>query len=193
MPPKQKPLELLTFPNAGKFESWLSRHVDTAPTVGLLISKKGAAAQTVSYAEALEIALCYGWIDGKKMKHDEFHWVQTFSKRKPKSIWSQINRDKALALIAEGKMKPSGASAIEAAKTNGLWENAYQPIRSREVPPELAQALAAHPKAKKFFDALSSKDRFAFVFRSTNAKRAETKKARIEKFIKMLEKGEVLD
>ncbi len=185
-------MQQLVFKASKDFSTWLTKNQATSPTVGLLIAKKGSEAVTLSYAEALEVALCFGWIDGKKMKHDDRFWIQTFTKRKAKSIWSEINREKALTLIKAGKMKPSGLAAIEAAKANGLWEKAYQPIRSREVPPELAAALAKSPKAKKFFETLKSQDRFAFVFRSTNAKKVETRQQRIGKFIEMMERGEVL-
>ena len=184
-------MERIEFATPGEFERWLEVHGATSPSIGLVLAKKGAPRTTVTYAEALEVALCHGWIDGGKGKLDDHFWVQNFSRRKPRSIWSQVNRDKALRLIEEGRMRPAGLAAIEAAQASGAWEAAYQPTRSRDIPEELDRALEASPKARAFFDTLDSRNRFAFVFRSTNAKKAETRIRRIEQFIRMLENGEV--
>jgi len=184
--------ELLEFSSAAAFETWLEVHGETSPTVGLVIAKKGSGRTTVTYGEAVESALCFGWIDGGKRKGDDETWVQWFSRRKPRSIWSQVNREKTDALTAAGRMRPSGLAAIEAAKRSGAWDAAYQPIRSREVPPELAQALAANPRAQAFFETLDSQNRFAVVFRSVNAKKEETRRSRIAKLVEMLERGEVI-
>ena len=183
--------ELFEFATAAAFEKWLQENGETSPTIGLIIAKKGAR-PTVTYAEAVESALCYGWIDGGKRKRDETTWVQQFSRRKPRSIWSQINRDKTAVLIAQGRMRPQGLAAIEAAKASGAWDAAYQPTSSKEVPPELAKALAADPRAKTAFDALDSQNRFAVVFRSINAKKEETRQKRIAQLVEMLARGEVI-
>ena len=185
-------VEELLFETAVDFEKWLEVNADTSGTVGLRLSKKGSGHTTVSYAQAVEVALCFGWIDGQKRKLDQEFWVQYFSKRKSRSIWSQINREKAMKLVAEGRMRHSGVAAIEAAQANGQWQAAYQPTRSREIPEELAEALAKSPKAQEFFDSLDSANRFAFVFRSVTAKKEETRQKWIASFIAMMEKGETL-
>lgn len=184
--------ELFEFASAAEFEAWLEIHGATSPSIGLVVAKKGSGRTTVTYAEAVESALCFGWIDGGKRARDDSAWVQHFSRRKPRSIWSQINREKVAALTAAGRMRPSGLAAVEAAKRSGAWDAAYQPPRSREVPPELAQALDANPRAKAFFETLDSRNRFAIVFRSVNAKKEETRRKKIEQMVQMLERGEMI-
>jgi uncharacterized protein YdeI (YjbR/CyaY-like superfamily) len=146
----------------------------------------------VSYQEALEVALCYGWIDGQKKSFDEESWLQKFTPRGPKSIWSKINRAKALELIEKGRMQAAGLAAIEKAKENGRWEAAYDSHRTAAPPGDFETALNNSHKAKSFCATLNSQNRFAILFRIQTAKKPETRQKRIDQFIRMLEKHEKL-
>ena len=148
----------------------------------LKIGKTGAA-QTVNYSEALDVALCHGWIDGQKRGYDESYWLQRFTPRGPRSKWSQINRDKAEALIKAGRMHPAGQVQVDAAKADGRWAAAYAGQKSAPVPDDLAAALAADPQAKAFFETLSGSNRYAILYRVHDAKKPETRAARIAKFV----------
>jgi uncharacterized protein YdeI (YjbR/CyaY-like superfamily) len=150
--------------------------------------KKATGIPSVNYAEALEIALCYGWIDGQKAAGDEQYWLQKFTPRRPKSIWSKINREKVEALIAEGKMQPAGLRQIELAKADGRWEAAYESQSNISVPPDLQSELDKNPEAQDFFNSLNSVNRYAILFRIHNAKKTETRRARIEQYMEMLAK-----
>ena len=192
MPPKatSASLSVLSFADADGWSKWLADHHASSPGLWLKIAKKGAKASSVTYAEAIEVALVWGWIDGQKDKLDDAWWLQRFSRRGPKSIWSKINRDKALALIDAGKMRPPGLLQVERAKKDGRWEAAYEGQRSATVPPDLARALAANPRAARFFETLESYNRYAVLFRIHAAKKVETRARRIEKFVEMLAKHE---
>ena len=146
----------------------------------------------MSYAEAVEVALCYGWIDGQAQRLDELYYLQRFTPRKRDSLWSEVNRTKALALIERGAMQPAGLAAVDAAKANGRWELAYKGPRRADVPEDLAKALSAQPKAAAFFATLKGQNRYAILFRLQTAKRPETRAARLKKFVEMLERGETL-
>lgn len=172
------------------WERWLRSHHESSPGVWLMIAKKGSALASVSYAEALEAALCHGWIDGQKQAHDSEAWLQKFTPRGPRSIWSKINREKAEQLIASGRMTPAGLKATENAKRNGQWENAYQSPKGSTIPEDFLVALAKSGKAKNFFETLNSANRYAILFRIQTAKKAETRARRIEQFIAMLERHE---
>ncbi len=148
--------------------------------------------KTLTYAEAVEAALCYGWIDGQGKSIDDTAWLQKFTPRGPRSVWSKINRQKAETLIASGRMQPAGLAAIERAKQNGQWDNAYDSHRTATVPDDLQAALDANAKAKAFFATLDSANRYAILWRLQTAKRAETRARRIEQFINMLENHEKL-
>jgi uncharacterized protein YdeI (YjbR/CyaY-like superfamily) len=189
----EKPLErtVLAFANPSEFETWLEENHEQASGVWLRLAKKGAGQASVTYAQALDAALCYGWIDGQKARLDEQAWLQYFARRKATSLWSQVNRGHIERLTVEGRMRPAGLAAVEAAKVSGQWQAAYQPTRSRELPPELEEALALSPRARAFFDTLTSQNRFAFVFRTATAKKPETRLRRVKEFIRMLENGEV--
>jgi uncharacterized protein YdeI (YjbR/CyaY-like superfamily) len=154
------------------------------------LSKKDAALPSLTYAEALEVALCYGWIDGQKRPESEKAWLQRFVPRAPKSIWSKINRDKANKLIASGQMKAAGLDAIEAAKKDGRWEAAYDSPKAATVPADLQSALDAAPAAKCFFETLDRANRYAILFRVQTVKKVETRVRKIREFVEMLEKGE---
>lgn len=190
MKEKTTELPVMYFKHQQEWENWLSDNHTLSAGVRVKIAKKGAGTNSVTYAEALEIALCYGWIDSRKEAFDDKFWLQRFTPRKPGSIWSKINKEKSEQLIAAGKMKPSGQHAIEQAKANGQWDKAYVPQSSKDIPKDLEEALNKKPKARSFFETLNSVNRYAIIFRISNAKKAETCQRRIEKFLDMLEKGE---
>jgi uncharacterized protein YdeI (YjbR/CyaY-like superfamily) len=146
----------------------------------------------VTYAEAVDAALCYGWIDGQKLPYDESSWLQRFTPRGPRSVWSKINTGKAQALIESGRMRAAGLAAIERAKTDGRWESAYAPASTAAVPPDLQAALDANPKAKAFFATLKGTNRYAVIYRVHTAKRPETRARRIAEFIGRLERHETV-
>lgn len=177
------------FRNAAAWEKWLSSNAGNAG-MWLKIAKKDSGIASVTYAEALDVALCHGWIDGLKKSLDARFFLQRFTPRKPKSLWSKINVDKAEALVAAGRMREDGFREIEAAKADGRWDAAYHGASKMGVPPELAAALAKDRKAKTFFDALDKTNRYAFCWRVHTAVKPETKRARVEKFVAMLARGE---
>lgn len=182
----------LTFKDQHQWETWLEQHGASSPGVWLRLAKKGAEHPTLSYASALEAALCYGWIDGQKQKDDEQYWLQRFSPRGARSVWSQINREKAEALIRSGRMRPAGLKAVELAKKDGRWDRAYASASNATIPEDLAEALAANPKAQAFFATLNSQNRYAILYRIQNVKRAETRARKIALFVEMLANGEQL-
>jgi uncharacterized protein YdeI (YjbR/CyaY-like superfamily) len=147
---------------------------------------------SVTYREAIEVALCYGWIDGQKKSESKQHWLQRFVPRTSTSIWSKINRAKALSLIARGEMKPAGLKEVERAKASGRWKVAYDSARSARVPSDLQAALDANAKAKAFFATLTGQNRYAVLFRIQTARKAETRARRIRTFVQMLEKHKTL-
>lgn len=186
-------LPILAFATPRAFETWLAKNHEKSAGLWLRIAKKGAGQTSVTYAEALEVALCYGWIDGQKGKgDDDTTWLQKFTPRSKRSIWSKINREKALALIEAGRMKPAGLREIERAKADGRWEAAYDGQRTATVPDDLAAALAKNAKARRMFETLNSVNRYAILFRIGNAKKPETRARRIEQFVEMLARGETL-
>ena len=185
-------LPIIAFATQQDWEAWLAEHCADPTGIWLKFAKKGAGILSISYAEALEGALCYGWIDGHKAALDEQYWLQKFTPRRAKSIWSQINCDKAAALIEAGRMQPTGLRQIELAKADGRWDAAYVGQSKATVPDDLQQALDANPQARDFFLTLNSVNRYAILFRVQTAKRAETRAARIQKFVDMLTKGEML-
>lgn len=170
--------------------AWLDRNHGVSTGLWLRIAKKGATTRSVTYKDALDIALCYGWIDGQKKPESEETWLQKFGPRSPGSLWSKINRDKALALIATGEMKPAGLAAIEKAKQAGRWDTAYDSPGRATVPGDLEAALDANPKAKAFFETLDKTNRYAILWRIQTATKAETRQQRIAHFIGMLERNE---
>ena len=169
---------------------WLTKNHRSSPGVWLQLAKKGAGIQSVSYNEAVEVALCFGWIDGQKQAHSEQFWLQKFTRRADKSVWSKINKDKALALIKTGKMKPAGLQEVERAKNDGRWDAAYDSPSKATVPSDLQSALNSNPKARKFFGTLDSRNRYAMLFRIQTAKKAETRAKKIAQFVQMLERHE---
>jgi len=182
----------LHFKNQKAWAAWLDKHHAKSPGVWLKLAKKGSEIPSVSYSEALEEALRYGWIDGQKQAYDESFWLQRFTPRGPRSIWSKVNRDKVEELIRSGRMKPAGLAAVERAKQKGQWEAAYDSQSRASVPGDFQAALDRNPKAKAFFATLNSANRYAVLWRIQTAKKAETRDKRIEQFIGMLERGEKL-
>jgi uncharacterized protein YdeI (YjbR/CyaY-like superfamily) len=186
------PKAMVAFADAEEWSTWLASRHQSSLGVWLKIAKKASNTTSITYAEAVEVALAWGWIDGQKGKLDEKWWLQRFTPRGSRSIWSKINREKALALIAAGKMMPSGLAEVERAKQDGRWERAYESQSRASVPEDLEAALAKNPRAQKFFATLDSRNRYAVLFRVQHAKRAETRARRIAEFVDMLAKGEKL-
>ncbi|MDN3261975.1 YdeI/OmpD-associated family protein [Streptomyces sp. CSDS2] len=185
-------LEILSFGSAEAFEAWLTENHASCPGIWLKLRKKGRGIVALDYAQALDVALCHGWIDGQKAKFDDEWWLQRFTPRRAHSKWSKVNRDKVAALIEQGRMRPAGQAEIDRAKADGRWEAAYDSARTATVPDDLAVALAAEPAAAAFFETLDRRNRYAILYRIQDAKRAETRARRIEKFVAMLAKGETL-
>lgn len=184
----QDPIRL--FAAVADWQAWLDKNHRKSPGFWLRLAKKGGPLCSITYAEALEVALCYGWIDGQKRAESDDAWLQRFLPRTAKSIWSKINREKARALIANGKMKAAGLEAVEAAKKDGRWQAAYESPKSAKVPPDFQSALDASPKAQEFFLKLHSANRYAVLFRIQTVKKAETRARKIREFIAMLERRE---
>lgn len=183
-------LPVVLFATSGEFEDWLELEHARSDGLWLKIAKKGSGVESVSYAEALEVALCFGWIDSQKRGFDERHFLQRFTPRRPRGRWSRINRDKAQQLIAAGRMRPAGLAEAEAAKADGRWEAAYAGQRTARVPDDLRRELDANPAARDSFAALDSANRYAIVYRLDDARKPETRERRLRKFIAMLERGE---
>jgi len=183
-------LPTIAFETQHDWEAWLEEHHADSSGLWLKIAKKETGIPSVTYAEAVESALCYGWIDGQKASFDGGYWLQRFTPRRPKSIWSRVNRDKATTLIAEGRMQAAGLRYVDFAKGDGRWELAYQSQRTMTVPDDFTFALAGNPKAREFFDTLDSSNRYAILWRIQTAKKPETRAARIETFLAMLSNGE---
>jgi uncharacterized protein YdeI (YjbR/CyaY-like superfamily) len=186
-------LPVLPFADADAWEAWLVANAD-AKGVWLKIAKKDSGHATVTYAEALDVALCHGWIDGQKRGFDAAWFLQRFTPRRAKSLWSKINVGHVERLVAAGRMRDGGLREVEAAKADGRWDAAYDGGRSMEVPPELAKALslAKHRKAKAFFETLNAANRYAVCWRVQTAKKPETKAKRVETLVAMLARGEKL-
>ncbi|NOK35018.1 hypothetical protein HMI49_17605 [Corallococcus exercitus] len=185
-------LSVVPFASEKAWEKWLEKHHADSPGVWVKLAKLESGIPSVTYAQALEVALCYGWIDGQKDAFDAEYWLQRFTPRKPRSKWSKINCGKVEALVAAGRMKPAGLREVEAARADGRWEAAYAGSKTIEVPEDLTLALEKNPKAKAFFATLKSANRYAILFRLHDAKKPETRARRLEKFIAMLEAGETL-
>jgi uncharacterized protein YdeI (YjbR/CyaY-like superfamily) len=184
-------LPVLPFADATAFEAWVISNA-TAKGLWLKVAKKDSGIASVTYAEALDVALCHGWIDGQKRGFDTAYFLQRFTPRRPKGLWSKINIGHVERLIAAGRMREGGLREIEAAKADGRWEAAYDGAATMAVPPELAQALALakHRKAKAFFETLDATNRYAVCWRVQTAKKAETKAKRVETLVAMLARGE---
>jgi uncharacterized protein YdeI (YjbR/CyaY-like superfamily) len=183
-------LPVITFDSDGAWAEWLEANHATSEGLWLKIAKKDSGHASVDYQQALSIALCFGWIDGQKDKFDEQYWLQKFTPRRPKSPWSRINQQKAIELIAQGKMREPGLKEIERAKADGRWEAAYESQSKITVPDDFQTALDKNPAAQAFFNQLNSVNRYAILYRITTAKKADTRQKRIDKFITMLNASE---
>jgi uncharacterized protein YdeI (YjbR/CyaY-like superfamily) len=183
-------LPILLFASNEELEAWLEENHAEAEGLWLKIAKKGSGVESVNYAEALELALCFGWIDSQKRGFDEAFFLQRFTPRRPRGKWSQINRSKAEELIAAGAMRPAGLAEVEAAKADGRWEAAYAGQRAATVPDDLKHELDRNEAAGEFFAKLDSANRYAILYRLQEAKKPETRQKRLRKFVAMLERGE---
>jgi uncharacterized protein YdeI (YjbR/CyaY-like superfamily) len=177
---------------AQEWDAWLAANHETAAGVWLRIAKKGSGVESARYPEVLDSAIAYGWIDAVRHADDDTHFLQRFTPRGPRSKWSKINRAKAEKLIAEGRMTERGMREVEKAKADGRWAAAYESQKNMPVPPDLQKELDADPKAREFFDSLSSQNRYAILYRLHDAKRPETRERRLKQFVEMLKKRETL-
>jgi uncharacterized protein YdeI (YjbR/CyaY-like superfamily) len=191
-PAKAKKQPIKPFKTQAAWETWLAKNFNKSPGVWIRFAKKASGITSVTYAEALDVALCHGWIDGQRKAYDENTFLQKFTPRTPKSIWSKINKAKALALIDQNRMMPGGHAEIEKAKVNGRWDSAYDGFKSSTIPPDLEAAFKKNPKAKKFFATVSAQNRYAVLFRIQTAPKPELRKRRIEQFVAMLNEGKTL-
>jgi uncharacterized protein YdeI (YjbR/CyaY-like superfamily) len=183
-------LPILLFARPAHLEEWFEANAAGSPGLWLKIAKKGAPEPSVTYAEALELALCFGWIDSQKRGLDDTHFLQRFTPRRPRGRWSKINREKAEALEREGRLRPAGVAEVAAAKADGRWEAAYEGARAAAVPDDLKRELDASPSAAAFFAELDSANRYAITYRLAEAKKPETRERRLRRFVAMLERGE---
>jgi uncharacterized protein YdeI (YjbR/CyaY-like superfamily) len=185
-------LEVMSFQKQQDWEAWLKEHHADTKGMWLKIAKKETPSPSVTYAEALDSALCYGWIDGQKAAFDDKYWLQKFTQRGARSIWSKVNCGKAEALIAEGRMQPAGLRQVELAKSDGRWERAYESQSKITIPDDFQHELVNNPEAQDFFNTLDSANRYAFLFRIHAAKKPETRSAKIQKFVEMLHQHQKL-
>jgi uncharacterized protein YdeI (YjbR/CyaY-like superfamily) len=185
-------LPTLSFATPRAFSDWLEGHHASSPGFWMRLAKKAPGAASITYAEAIDVALAWGWIDGRKARGDEASWLQRFTPRGARSVWSKINREKALALIASGAMQPSGLAEVERAKQDGRWDVAYDPASRATVPDDLRAALAENARAAAFFATLNAANRYAVLWRVQTAKKPETRARRIAVLVAMLARGEKL-
>jgi uncharacterized protein YdeI (YjbR/CyaY-like superfamily) len=180
------------FKDATAWEAWLEKNQSAAGGLWIRIAKKASGRKSITHPEALEIALCYGWIDGLRRPENGTTFLQRFVPRRPRSLWSKINRDKALALIAAGRMKPAGLKEVERARQDGRWDAAYDSQKNAAIQPDFQKALDKNPRASEFFKTLSAGNRYAVLWRIQTARKPETRTERIRTFVEMLEKGKTL-
>jgi uncharacterized protein YdeI (YjbR/CyaY-like superfamily) len=184
--PKADVADVMFFGSAAEFEVWLAEHVDRRPGVWLKIAKKGSGIPSLTDQEAVDLGLCYGWISGQRKAYDEVYYLQLYVPRRPRSRWSQVNVRRVEALIAAGRMRPSGLAEVEAAKADGRWDAAYESQRVATVPPDLAAALAANPEAGKAFESLNKTDQYAVILNVVTARSIQTRSAHILKAVAAL-------
>jgi uncharacterized protein YdeI (YjbR/CyaY-like superfamily) len=185
-------MSCLTFATPAEWEAWLERNHAEADEAWLRIARKASRHETVTHAEAVDVALCFGWIDAVRHKGDDDFFLQRFTPRRPRSRWSKRNREKVDALTRAGRMREAGLREVEAAKADGRWDAAYEGQRTMPVPDDLERELDARPEAAAFFACLDSSNRYAILYRLHDAKRPETRARRLAKFVSMLESGETL-
>lgn len=183
---------LLSFPTAQKWHAWLAKNHATSDGVRVLIFKKNSKQKSVSYHEALDEALCFGWIDGQKQAYDEGSWIQKFTPRRPKSMWSKRNKEHIARLIKEKRMKVAGLKVVEAAKKDGRWDDAYDSPKNMKVPNDFLKELKKNKKAKAFFNTLNKANLYGIAWRLQTAKKPETREKRMKTLLEMLAKGEKL-
>ena len=183
---------VLFFATPAELDAWMDEHAEESDGIWLKFAKKASGIKSVVYAEAVEIALCHGWIDGQVKRLDDHHYLQRFTPRRPRSKWSRINREKAERLIAESRMRPAGLREVERAKEDGRWDEAYDSPSTATVPEDFRAALDAEPAAAEFFASLGSTRRYSFLYRITDAKRPETRAKRIAEYVELLARGETL-
>jgi uncharacterized protein YdeI (YjbR/CyaY-like superfamily) len=188
--PKSSPLQRIAFKSAAEFRKWLTKNYGQTDGIWMQIYKKDSGKTTITYAEALDEALCYGWIDGLKQKYDELSWIQKFTPRRTRSGWSKINTQHIARLTKEGRMKPSGLKEVEAAQKDGRWKAAYDSAKISTVPEDFLKELRKNPKAKAFFDTLNKSNLYAITYRLQTAKKPETRERRMKVILEMLAKGE---
>lgn len=186
------PSKVREFVDGPSFEGWLAVHFDTADELWIKIHKKGSGLPTIAASEALDVALCWGWIDAIRKSFDEDSFLQRYTPRGKRSIWSQINCGHIERLTAEGRMQPSGLAQVEAAKADGRWDRAYGGASTIEAPPEFLAAVAADPAANDMFGRLTSQNRFALIFRLHNLRTPEARGRKIGEFVEMLRRGETI-
>lgn len=192
MPAAGPELPTLLFTSQGEWEQWLAAEHARSEGVWIKMAKKASGLPSIDWPQAVEVALCYGWIDGQRRALDAIYFLQKFTPRRARSVWSQINIGHVERLTAEGRMQPAGLAEVERAKADGRWARAYQPASRIEVPPDLQLALDANPAAGAFFATLTGSNRYAVLYRIHDAKRPETRARRIAQFVDMLARGEVL-
>ena len=190
MSPKLHKQQIISLATRVEWESWLARNHAKVDGVWLRIFKRDSGEKTVSYAEALDCALCHGWIDSKKLPYDARSWLQRFGPRRSKSLWSKLNRGHAERLIKSGRMRPTGHAEIEKAKQEGRWESAYDSPASAEIPKEFVEQLSRNKRAKAFFDTLNKANRYSIVWRLQTAKKPATREKRAKTIIEMLAQGQ---
>jgi uncharacterized protein YdeI (YjbR/CyaY-like superfamily) len=194
-PVKPAPTKIRAFRNADAFEAWLRANHDSQSEIWIKIHKKASGRPTVTHAEALDVALCWGWIDAIRKPFDDTSFLQRFTPRRPKSIWSQVNRDHVARLTAAGRMTPHGKKHVDAAKADGRWDAAYAPIRSvspESLPADLRAAIEANPRARKTFATLNRTNLFALAFRTNNMKTPTGRAKKIAELVAMLARGETI-
>ena len=187
-------LPVIPFDSEQAWEHWLEDHHTTSQGVWVKIAKKDSGVNSVSYQEALTVALCFGWIDGQKNKFDDRYWLQKFTPRRRNSKWSKINRQKVLELIEQQRMRQAGLDEVERARNDGRWDAAYDSQSTATVPEDFLKELQKHSEAQEFFDQLDSTNRYAILYRINSVRKPETRQKNIEKFINMLiEKKKLYD
>ena len=185
-------LPVLAFAHVEALEVWFASQPGDAPGIWIKLAKKAAPRATLTKAEAIDTALCHGWIDGKLEKYDDVYWLICFTPRRSGSKWSLVNRKRAVDLIEQGRMCPAGLAQIDAARADGRWDAAYAPASTADVPGDLRDALNQNPKAAAFFKTLSSRNRYAILYRIGAVKKSETRMRKIAEFVAMLERGETI-
>lgn len=188
--PPNDGLPIVQFAEPQAWSDWLAQHHQSERGVWIQMAKKASGIPSVNHEQALEEALCYGWIDGQRRSYDERYFLQKFTPRRPKSTWSKVNRDKVQRLIEQGRMQPAGLAEIEAAQRDGRWDAAYDSVSQAVVPEDLQAVLDEDEAAKRFFESLDSRNRYAILFRLQTAKKPETRQRRLQKFVSILKAQE---